>query len=45
MGGGAFLTPLFEILKSFLIQNKMLWGGTFLFEVDWLSGLRVIGIF
>ena len=37
------MLPLFEILKTFLIQNKKLWGVTFLFEVDWLSVLGVIG--
>ena len=39
------MPPFFEILKMFFIQNKKLWGVTFLFEVDWLSGLGVIGIF
>ena len=42
---GGLLTPLFEILKTFLIQSKKLWGVIFLFEVFWLSGLGVIGIF
>ena len=37
--GGSFLPPFFEILKSFLIQNKNLWWVSFLFEVDWLRGL------
>ena len=42
---GGLFSPLFEILKSFLFLNKKLWVVTFLFEVDWLSGLGVIGIF
>ena len=29
----------------FLIQTKMLWGVTVLFQVNWLSGLGVTGIF
>ena len=41
---GGTLTPLFEILK-FFIQSKKLWGVILLFEVFWLSGLGVIGIF
>ena len=39
------MAPLFEILKSFLILNKKLFVVTFLFEVNWLSGLGVKGIF
>ena len=41
--GGVFLTPHFE--NVFLIQNKKLWGVTLSFEVDWLSGLGVTGLF
>ena len=41
---GGICCPPFEIFKTFLIQNKKLWGVTFLFEVDWFSGLGITGI-
>ena len=39
------MTPFLKFWKTVLQTEKKVMGVTFLFEVDWLSGLVVIGFF